>query len=186
MSVLIVDDIRDTLRMYGRYFEHKGVRVETAADGIEALRLIAQRRPDVIVLDLAMPRMTGWEVLLDLKRRPETQGIPVIVLSGQNAEDGALTLGADVYLEKPCLPEALLRATTKLHESPKPGTRTPAPPQRESARCQACGSGFAVEYHVEPGGIPTPLRVTCPRCAADTTVTLRQPPLLFSVNCVGE
>jgi two-component system cell cycle response regulator DivK len=108
VSVLIVDDVEDTRELYERYFQFRGARVTTAADGEAALAMIGSQRPDVIVLDLAMPRMTGWEVIQRLKGDAQTRMIPIVVLSGQDARESALEAGADSYLEKPCLPDDLL------------------------------------------------------------------------------
>jgi len=108
LTILIVDDIEDTRSLYQHYFEFQGARVMTAADGEAALRLAAAERPDVIVLDLAMPRMTGWDVLRSLKSDARTHIIPVVVVSGQTARRSALEAGADRYCEKPCLPPDLL------------------------------------------------------------------------------
>jgi CheY-like chemotaxis protein len=185
-SILIVDDVHDTLRMYERYFRFRGIDVQTAAEGAEALRLARARRPDVIVLDLAMPHMTGWDVLRDLKQGEQTRDIPVVVLSGQCAEESAMTVGADRYLEKPCTPETLFQEATRLvREPPTPHVRAAAPVQ-ESFPCSTCRSDFLVEYYVERGAVLlTPIVVTCPGCAGEMRVTLKQPPLLFAIKCVG-
>jgi two-component system, cell cycle response regulator DivK len=114
MTVLLVDDIEDTRTLYQRYFQWMGVRMVTAPDGIDALRSVARLKPDVIVLDLAMPKMTGWEVLKSLKANPATQRIPVLVLSGQQERQSAILAGADSYCEKPCLPDALLSEVRKV------------------------------------------------------------------------
>jgi CheY-like chemotaxis protein len=108
ISVLIVDDVEDTRRLYEHFFNFKGARTTTAADGASALRSVGLERPDVIVLDLAMPKVTGWDVLRSLKSDLATQTIPVIVVSGQDARDSALAIGAASYCEKPCLPSDLL------------------------------------------------------------------------------
>ena len=86
-----------------------GVRVIATADGVAGLQAVLWEQPDVIVLDLAMPRMTGWEALQSLKTDPRTRGIPVIVVSGQGRREEAMASGADSYCSKPCLPDALLR-----------------------------------------------------------------------------
>jgi CheY-like chemotaxis protein len=121
IHVLVVDDVRDTREMYERYLRFMGARVGTAVDGVEALGVIALQRPDALVLDLAMPRMTGWEVLRRLRSDRRTRGIPVVVLSGQNARESAIEAGADGYLEKPCSPEDLYREILRLLRG------TPAP-----------------------------------------------------------
>jgi CheY-like chemotaxis protein len=107
MSVLLVDDVIDARDMYALYFRHVGVRVTTASDGQAALAAVRVERPDIVVLDLAMPGLTGWDVLRELKGNPQTRAIPVLVLSGQRAQEGALRAGADGYCEKPCLPDKL-------------------------------------------------------------------------------
>jgi CheY-like chemotaxis protein len=114
LTVLIVDDAADTREMYERYFTYRGMRALTAADGVAASQSVVLEQPDVIVIDLAMPRMTGWEVIRRLRAEPMTKGIPIIALSGQNAHDSALEVGADIYLEKPCVPESLLREVVQL------------------------------------------------------------------------
>jgi two-component system, cell cycle response regulator DivK len=123
LSILIVDDVEDTRELYERFMRFQGARVKTAGDGIEALQSVSFERPDVIVLDLAMPRMTGWEAIANLRANPRTRRIPIIALSGQNARDEALAAGADSYLEKPCLPSALLTEVQRVLR--EPGPRTP-------------------------------------------------------------
>jgi CheY-like chemotaxis protein len=112
--VLFVDDMEGIRELYSRYLSFRGLRVTTAADGIGALLAAGQDRPDAIVIDLAMPGMDGREAIQKLRSNPELQGIPVVVLSGQNARESALAAGANSYLEKPCAPEDLLREVMKL------------------------------------------------------------------------
>jgi CheY-like chemotaxis protein len=119
LCVLIVDDVADTRELYERYFQFRGVRVVTAADGVAAAQAVVHERPDVIVLDLAMPRMTGWEVIEALRRQRATRNIPIVVLSGQSAEDSAYESGADSYLEKPCIPEDLMREVLRVLREPR-------------------------------------------------------------------
>lgn len=116
--MLVVDDAADTRDIYERYFRFQGVRVVTAADGVAAAQAAMSERPDVIVLDLAMPRMTGWEVIESLKRSASTRRIPIVVLSGQDAEDSAYEAGADSYIEKPCVPQDLLREVLRVLREP--------------------------------------------------------------------
>jgi len=114
IAVLIVDDVEDTRFLYQRFFEWHGATVDVAADGASALVQAHRTRPDVIVLDLAMPRMTGWEVLHALKADPRTADIPVVVVSGQDARASATMAGAESYFEKPCLPDVLLREVQRV------------------------------------------------------------------------
>jgi CheY-like chemotaxis protein len=114
-----VDDVQDARDLYQLFFRFRGVRVLTAPDGVEAMHVATFERPDVIVLDLAMPRMTGYDVLRELRKDPRTRHIPVVVLSGQQARDAALQHGADSYLEKPCLPDTLLDEVLRVLREPR-------------------------------------------------------------------
>lgn len=118
LSVLVVDDSLDTRYIYSRYFQFRGTQVTTAADGLEALQAVENDPPDAIVLDLAMPRVTGWDVIRDLKANPATRHIPIVVLSGQESRDSALHAGADSYIEKPCAPEDLLGEVLRVVRRP--------------------------------------------------------------------
>jgi len=118
LCVLVVDDVEDTRELYKRYFEFQGARVVTAGDGVAALQAAVFEKPDIIVLDLAMPGMTGWEVIQSLKNSPITRRIPVVVLSGQSARESAMAAGADSYREKPCLPDELLAELLRVLRRP--------------------------------------------------------------------
>jgi CheY-like chemotaxis protein len=121
MSVLLVDDVAETREMYALYFQHLGLRLLTAADGFTAVEAARLERPDVVVLDLAMPgAATGWEVIRTLKADRRTRAIPIIVLSGQRARDSALELGADSYLDKPCVPDDVFAEVLKVLQRPSP------------------------------------------------------------------
>ena len=103
--------------MYSGYFQFVGANVLTARDGIEALQVVYQYKPDVVLLDLAMPRMTGIEVLENLRRDSRTRDLPIIALTGQVAagtQESALAAGADLYLTKPCLPHVVFSFIVQL------------------------------------------------------------------------
>lgn len=123
MHVLLVDDAQDTRDMYALCLKHLGVCVETAGDGFAALQAIADQPPDVIVLDLAMPATTGWDVIRELKRNRGTWAIPIVVVSGQEARDSAIDAGADSYLEKPCVPDVLFAEVMRVLRG-TPATRS--------------------------------------------------------------
>lgn len=111
--VLIVDDFEDARELYGEFLRLQGFEVTGAADGPEALNLALPAQYDVIVLDLALPRMDGLAVLRELRRNPATSKTPIIILSasvGQEPRDEAIEAGADLFLEKPCLPDELEQA----------------------------------------------------------------------------
>ena len=109
--VLVVDDSEDNRDLYATYFEFAGLRVALACDGEEALAKLAPTPPDVVIMDLSMPRMDGWEATRIIKGNPRTQRIPVIVLSAHAMKediDRARAAGADVVCAKPCVPQDLL------------------------------------------------------------------------------
>lgn len=108
--ILIADDTFDTRELYGLYLTQCGFAVQTVTDGEAAVQTALESRPDVIVLDLSMPRLDGITATKRIKAHPDTRHIPVIVVTGfphQAAQRGALEAGADVFLGKPCLPEDL-------------------------------------------------------------------------------
>ena len=108
ISVLVVDDDRDARAMYGMYLRHVGCRVRTARDGQVAISTANDSPPDVIVMDLAMPRLDGWTASRWLKASPATAHIPIIALSAaSNARQGARACGCDGFLAKPCQPDLL-------------------------------------------------------------------------------
>jgi two-component system cell cycle response regulator DivK len=108
--VLFADDTLDTRDLYAMYFTSRGYHVLTSTDGQSAIEMALAGRPDVIIVDLAMPKLDGISVTRLLKSDPRTQATPIIILTAypQEAIDGgALEAGADIFLTKPCLPEDL-------------------------------------------------------------------------------
>lgn len=110
--VLIVVDSSDARALYGEYLEFCGFRVITAADGEQAVALARSAQPDVILMDLALPRIDGCEAIRQLRNDPVTADTPVVALIGQNFGDDpdlARDAGADLCLSKPCLPSQVGR-----------------------------------------------------------------------------
>ena len=110
LTVLLVDDTHDVRDLYAQYLSVLGCRVVTAPDGAAGIVAATQGRPDVIVMDLAMPKMDGITAIKHLRTDARTRRIPVILLTGYPHEaiaQGTLEAGADVFLTKPCLPEDL-------------------------------------------------------------------------------
>lgn len=108
--VLVVDDSEDNRVLYATYLEHLEMRVEHAVDGEHALFKIMQFSPDIVIMDLAMPVLDGWEAIAQMKAHPRMQQIPVIALTGHATEESierARAAGADAVLTKPCTPQAL-------------------------------------------------------------------------------
>jgi two-component system cell cycle response regulator DivK len=116
--VLVVDDFADNRELYAAMLEDAGYAVEQAENGQEALDLIGRRRPAVVVMDLSMPVLDGWEATRRIKQNPETSDIVIIAVTGHATNFGlqrAREAGADAVLTKPCLPQdllALLRSLT--------------------------------------------------------------------------
>jgi CheY-like chemotaxis protein len=108
LLVLVVDDDVDARRIYAEYLRSKGLTVSTAADGRKAIEKANDLKPDVVVLDLAMPRVDGWTVLKNLRGSSWTRTIPIIVVSAvTDGRDEAFYLGCDGFLTKPCPPEVV-------------------------------------------------------------------------------
>ncbi len=84
--ICIVDDDSDILIMYRRRFEQEGYEVSVAADGEAGLALVRSTHPDVIILDIHMPKMDGVSVLGELNQDPELADIPVVILSNNNSD----------------------------------------------------------------------------------------------------
>ena len=115
--LLIVDDFEDARELYAEYLRLRGYEVSGAADGPEALHLALPSHYDLIILDLALPRMDGIAVLRTLRAAPGTVRTPIIILSasvGNEPRNESLRAGADLFLEKPCLPDELESAVVKL------------------------------------------------------------------------
>jgi two-component system, cell cycle response regulator DivK len=110
--VLLVDDYPDAREMYTAYLELSGFDVVEAGDGAEALQRAAEAAPDIILMDLSLPVMDGWEATRRLKADHRTASIPVVALTGHaltGLSEGARRAGCDAFVSKPCLPEDLVR-----------------------------------------------------------------------------
>jgi two-component system, OmpR family, alkaline phosphatase synthesis response regulator PhoP len=109
--VLVVEDERDVAELIRYNLSKEGYAVRLASDGADALRQVKEARPDVILLDLMVPQLNGWEVCRRLKEEPGTRGIPVIMVTGRTEEGDKVLgfeLGADDYVTKPFSPRELL------------------------------------------------------------------------------
>ncbi len=122
--VMLAEDNPVTLEMVGIRLEHAGHRVIRAANGREALELLEQERPDLILLDMMMPEVDGAEFLMRVKGDALLGSIPIIVVSARSHEDdilAALSAGADDYVTKPIsLRELLARIDRALSQGPEP------------------------------------------------------------------
>ena len=109
-KILVVDDEADVLLLCRVNLEFEGYEVVEAGDGEAAMRKVAAERPDVILLDVMMPKMDGWQVLAALKADPETADIPVVMLTAKVQDQDQIrgwSGGAADYITKPFSPLAL-------------------------------------------------------------------------------
>jgi DNA-binding response OmpR family regulator len=115
-KILVVDDHPQIVRLLQRELEAEAHEVHTAADGEEALLQIQQERPDLVVLDITMPKKDGFAVLRELKSDPRTEAMIVILLTAVE-DDAAITrgleAGADWYLPKPFRPGEVAMLTRR-------------------------------------------------------------------------
>jgi CheY-like chemotaxis protein len=109
--ILVVDDYEDAREMYAEYLRFSGFRVAEARNGNEALEQAFALTPDLILMDLSLPGMDGWEATRQLKSDERTRDIPVVALTGHalaGASEGARKAGCDSFVTKPCLPDDLV------------------------------------------------------------------------------
>ena len=109
--ILIVDDDFETLRMVGLMLQHQGYEIIAANNGGQALSLAGQEQPDLIILDIMMPNMDGYEVARQLRSNPQTEIIPILMFTAKTQVDDKIAgynAGADDYLTKPVHPAELI------------------------------------------------------------------------------
>jgi len=112
-SILIVDDSRETRDIYAEYLSYFGYCVGGVGSAGEALETIRSVQPDVVVIDLTLPGMDGYEATRRLRADADTRDLRIIMLTGhllRGSRQAALAAGVDAFLTKPCLPEDLLTA----------------------------------------------------------------------------
>lgn len=116
-AILVVDDDEKLQKMLTFFFTKKGFKVMHAGDGFAAIKILETLRPDLIMLDLAMPNMDGFELCKRIKENAVWGEIPLIVLSALSALDNreiTLSLGVTDYFEKPFVSSELMDRVTKL------------------------------------------------------------------------
>jgi DNA-binding response OmpR family regulator len=113
VRVLVVDDDPDVRLLCRLNLLRDGLQVLEASSGVDALELVHSARPDVVVLDIMMPRIDGLQVLRELREDARTKSLPIVILSARTRGDDQIagwTAGADAYLTKPFSPAGLSRA----------------------------------------------------------------------------
>jgi DNA-binding response OmpR family regulator len=119
--ILIVEDDADLRRMFRMALIVAGYDVEEAGDGIEALQLVENRTPDLVVLDLILRALDGLSVQQELAARALTQHIPVVIVTGSTLEPGGLNVAC--VLRKPVMPDELVHTVGVCLASGSPGAR---------------------------------------------------------------
>jgi CheY-like chemotaxis protein len=122
--ILVVDDYQDAREMYAEYLQYSGFRVAEAKNGNEAVAQARSLRPDLILMDLSLPGMDGWEATRVLKADEATRHIPIVALTGHalaGASEGARKAGCDSFVTKPCLPDDLVVEVKRMLDAIKQG-----------------------------------------------------------------
>ena len=120
--VLVVEDYQDAREMYTAYLQFSGFDVAEAGNGVEAIEKTQELLPDIVLMDLALPRMDGWEATRRLKSDERTRHIPIVALTGHalaGHAEGARAAGCDAFVTKPCLPDALVAEIRRLLDVPR-------------------------------------------------------------------
>ena len=136
--VLVVEDYQDAREMYAAYLQFSGFDVAEAGNGVEAIEMTQALLPDIVLMDLALPRMDGWEATRRLKNDERTRHIPIVALTGHalaGHAEGARDAGCDAFVTKPCLPDALVAEIKRLldeHGGKTDNGTDPARPPRST------------------------------------------------------
>lgn len=130
-TILLVEDEKNIVLGVRTCLDAVGYEVETAENGEIALEAVRRKKPDLILLDLVMPKYDGFEVLDSLKSDPATRGIPIIVLTARAGEEDrqrAMELGAEAYMTKPFRPQELWDVLKKFLADDDGGEKPGDPP----------------------------------------------------------
>ena len=122
--ILVVDDHEDNVELLRARLEARGYLVESARDGLEALERVHARAPDLILLDVMMPKLDGIEVVRRIKGNPKLPFIPIIALTAHalaSDREKAMEVGCDGYLAKPCEPRAVVAEVQRFLGKGEPG-----------------------------------------------------------------
>ncbi|MEJ2503043.1 MAG: response regulator [Gemmatimonadota bacterium] len=122
-TVLLVEDNEDNLIVYRTILEHVGYRVLEARDGEEGIATARSERPDIILMDISIPKLDGWEATVRLKDDDGTSAIPIVALTAHALEEDrakAMQAGCDGYLAKPVEPRRVVDEVVKFIGPPEP------------------------------------------------------------------
>lgn len=183
-KLLIVDDEADTLRLVSLMLERQGYEVMTAENGVTALEKVEEQIPDLILLDVMMPEMDGFEVARRLRAEPETEAIPIIMFTAKTQVEDKITgleSGADVYLTKPTQPRELFAQVKAVLARSKKARTTEVLPVTTTDR------GFTIGVLGAKGGIgvssmATNLGITLQRVTRESVLVAELRPGLGGIS----
>lgn len=121
-TILLVEDHEENRNIYRTILNHFGYRVVEAPDGREGIRLAREERPDLILMDISIPKVDGWEATRILKADPETMSIPVIAFTAHALPEDrqqAVAVGCDGYLAKPVEPSRVIAEVRRFLGGPR-------------------------------------------------------------------
>ncbi len=119
LKILIVEDDADNMEILSAYLEYAHYTISKAVDGEQALSKVESDKPDVIVLDMSIPKIDGWEVARQLRLKPENKDLVIIAFSAMalpHEMERAIDAGCDAFLAKPMSPEVLIQEIKKISE----------------------------------------------------------------------
>jgi chemosensory pili system protein ChpA (sensor histidine kinase/response regulator) len=151
--VLLIDDSLSVRKFVGRMLERAGYQVETAVDGEDGVKKATARRYSVIITDLEMPKLNGYEVIQTLRQRSGTKSTPIMVMTtraGEKHQQAAMSLGASGYLTKPVEERALIAAVEQWIGRTASASHSAAQASHESAQQNGQGR-FHAGHHAGPG-----------------------------------
>jgi two-component system alkaline phosphatase synthesis response regulator PhoP len=152
-KILVVEDEPDIAELVRHYLEKEGFHLSIAKTGLEALNLVRSTHPDLVILDLMLPQMDGFEVCKSLRQKPETALLPIIMLTAKKDESDTvvgLELGADDYVTKPFSPKTLIARVKSLFrrvdraKDPNPTSVTYGPLHIDLSRHEVTVNGIEV------------------------------------------
>lgn len=147
-TILIIDDDIDTLKLVGIMLERKGFRILASTTGEKGLKLVQNENPDLILLDVMMPDISGFDITRTIRSNPETEAIPIIMFTARSQVDDkveALEAGADAYITKPARPRELFAQVNSILK------RSPGRPG--AAGAIAAGKGKLIGVTAAKGGL---------------------------------
>jgi DNA-binding response OmpR family regulator len=118
-KILVIEDDPASLRLTQYILEHRGYEVLTAVNGLDGLKKARSENPDLVITDVMLPGIDGFDICYQLRSEPQTAGLPIIMLSAKAQEadkDTGLKVGANYYITKPVNPDSIIKTVDRLLE----------------------------------------------------------------------